>query len=111
MQYFVGFLALIFILYLIWRFSIPKDHVIYWFYDPNCPHCTNMKEAWHNFVASTSMPTESVDVTNSGNVHITALLNVSTVPQIIRYSKTLKTVDMYQGDRSARDLLIWADEL
>ncbi len=109
MNYLAWFVIILAILYLIWKLLLKNNYIIYWFYDPNCPHCSSMKRAWHEFSASTSSEARGIDVTNIHNRGLVQKFRISAVPQIIKCTRSGKIIDIYNGDRSARDILFWAD--
>lgn len=82
---------------------------IIWFYMPGCGHCTKMEGEWTKFCSQLPkhIRVKKIDITDPKNQKITMKYNVQGVPYIIRLCSN-GSFSVYQGDRTAASLLLFA---
>jgi len=108
----LALLCLIFLIYIV----IKNNRVltVYRFFRDTCPYCVNSQDAWDRFKKSSgcSVLTIDIDMNNPSDLDATIAesFNMSTVPTIVAFDKYGRRFS-YNGDRSERDLLQWADEI
>ena len=85
---------------------------VYWFHRPGCPACEAMKKEWDLVESGTwfgMVKAIAVDTSKSENDAIASNFNITTVPAIFKIENDIRT--MYDGNRSAADILEWAKKV
>lgn len=89
--------------------SEESPYTLYYFYDPNCPHCQQFESTWENVaghVRNTSTSTKALNVTDPKNENIVFYYNITHLPTIILVTPD-KSIE-YKGNRTFEDLLNFA---
>ena len=82
------------------------SNILYYFFAPNCPHCTNFSPEWDDVVDRlknyNNISAVKVDVAHSNNETLVFYYNINQLPTVILRTPD-KTIE-YTGNRTADDL-------
>jgi thioredoxin-like negative regulator of GroEL len=85
-----------------------SNKTIIWFYRPGCGHCTNMSPEWDKFtILAKNLDIQLQKVNTVENPKMAAEFKVNGVPYIVKVVNGVQTA-VYQGNRTAPDLLLFA---
>ena len=89
--------------------SPSSNSSILWFYRDGCGYCTKMEGEWSKFIkiAPSTLDIQKIDIRK--NEQMVKDFNVQGVPHIVLIMGSQRIV--YNGDRSAEDLLKFATSL
>ena len=83
---------------------------VMWFYNPGCHHCKKMKDSWFSLKDS-GLPSNyrlhEIDTSQKENKSMCDRYSVNGVPYIIKINSAGITTNVYDGDRSTRDMRKW----
>jgi protein disulfide-isomerase A1 len=82
---------------------------VYWFYRPDCGHCTKMEPEWNYLekkLSSTSINYRRIDINDPKNKKIGDNFDVVGVPHIVKVDYEGRR-HVYEGHRKCDDILAW----
>ncbi len=79
---------------------------VYFFHSESCKYCIDLEPAWDMFINSSPSSVRPMKIDKNANTKMAENFGVSSVPHIVKVQGDNRYV--YDGDRSAEDLLRWA---
>ena len=98
---------LLLIIYYLWNQT--TDLKVYWFHNPKCEHCKEMKDEWKKIedkLCGTGIKYKLIDITDPKYKKIKDNFNFTTVPHIVKINAN-GTRDVFKGKRTYDEMIAW----